>query len=411
MSKLAILHYMPLEYYPPVTNLIDYIANNQLANFERIEVYSCENIKNRNPYNLSTTINEAHKKIELHRAPFPKNADNNVKRLYKYIYFNLVTLIRLVLFKPNNLLYFESYSAWPAYVYTKYVNRKCAIFIHNHEYASPEWYATTMRQVSYFHALEKKWLYPHAKWISETNNERLQLFRTDHPYLRVEQLEIMPNYPPRSWQQQVQQPPSPHQPLNLSTTQPLNPSTPHPLKLVYVGSLSFESTYIKEFCEWIMAMKGRFELNIYAYNLHTDVHNYLTELGSLFINYYSSGIEYNEQPNILTQNQVGVILYKPHDENYTYNAPNKLFEYLACNLDVWVPENIEGPKPYITKNISPKVIPVNFEDLTQFNWEEAIKRINLTQLSNVYFCEPIYEKLILKILKRETSKSKSHKTN
>jgi len=268
-----------------------------------------------------------------------------------------------------------------------------------------------MKQVTYFHTLEKKWLYPHAKWISETNNERLQLFRTDHPYLRVEQLEIMPNYPPRSWQQQVQQPPSPHQPLNLSTTQPLNPLTPQPLKIVYVGSLSLENTYLKEFCEWVIGFDGKIQFDIFSFNLHKDVELYISSINKNYISLQKDGIEYKSIPSIISKYDVGIIFYKAYSHNVVNCVSNKFYEYLACGLDIWFSSIMQSTHSLITSNSYPKVIPVNFEDLNNFNWEEAIKRINLTQLSNVYFCEPIYEKLILKILKREASKSKSHKTN
>ena len=61
MKKLAVIHYMPLEYYPPVTNFLNVAAN---YNFKQIKVWSTHNIKNRAPF-----IN---KDIKINRAPFPK---------------------------------------------------------------------------------------------------------------------------------------------------------------------------------------------------------------------------------------------------------------------------------------------------------------------------------------------------
>lgn len=52
-----------------------------------------------------------------------------------------------------------------------------------------------------------------------------------------------------------------------------------------------------------------------------------------------SGINYSDLPGVIRAYDVGVILYNGHIANYVFNAPNKLFEYLACGLDVWSPSN------------------------------------------------------------------------
>jgi len=383
MSKLAILHYLPLEYYPPITNLIDYIAKERINNFNKVQVYSTHNIKGREEYqaNKYTTLN-------IKRSPLPKETDKSFIRLFKYLHFNLATLISLIINRPNSLLYYESYSAWPAYLYTKHINRTCKLFIHFHEYASKEWYATTMRQVKYFHKLEKKWLYQHATWISQTNTNRLAFFHQDHPSLKTEQLKIIPNYPPKSWRTLSMN-------SSLDTGGKLNNE---PIKLVYVGSLSFQSTYLKELCNWVLKQGGMVQFDVYAYNIYKDVKSYLQDIDSPWVNYYEQGIEYQEQPKLLRQYDVGLILYKAHNQNYTYNAPNKLFEYLACNLDVWYPNVLQGPKPYISNKIFPKVVPINFEDLYNFDWQEATDKTNCKFKPSTYYNERVYEGMVNSIL-------------
>ncbi len=405
MFKLAILHYLPLEYYPPVTNLIDYIANERSEDFKKVKVYSCHNTKGRNTYRsadreINKTINPTNKLstyrpndlttyeptdlIKLIRSPFPKETDNSLIRLLKYLHYNLVTLIGLITYRPGNLLYYESYSVWPAFIYTRYFNRKCRIYIHNHEYALKEWYTGTMKQVRYFHQLEKRWLYPRAQWISQTNADRLQFFHQDHPNLKKEQLKIMPNYPPKRWNSDQRK----------GNNQPISQSSNQPIKLIYVGSLSFQSTYLKELCEWVLTQNGKIQFDVYAYNLYEDVKEYLKTLHTPYINYYAQGIEYNDQPKVLIQYDVGLILYKAHNQNYTYNAPNKLFEYLACGLDVWYPSVLKGPQPYNTKNTYPKVLPVNFEQIASFDYQKAIDKTGMTYKPSEYFCESIYKDLV-----------------
>ncbi|MBI9062176.1 MAG: hypothetical protein JEZ14_09310 [Marinilabiliaceae bacterium] len=453
MSKLAILHYLPLEYYPPVTNLIDYIANERSEDFKRVKVFSCKNVKGRIDFKVdkrfvgqevegkrvqgaryeveegkeyevecdikSEVRSQKSRKVKckthggnnlsaknyqlltIFRSSFPKETDNNLTRLFKYLHFNLITIVSLITYRPTDLLYFESYSAWPAYIYTRYFNRNCRLFIHNHEYASKQWYTTTMRQVKYFHSLEKKWLYPQAIWISQTNEDRLKFFHQDHPNLKQEQLKIMPNYPPRSWKVNLEDNGLGEGRKTSTSQQHISPNTDKlkPLKLVYVGSLSFQTTYLKELCEWVLNHNGKVQFDIYAYNLYEDVKTYLNELGSSFINYFEQGIEYNDQPKVLSQYDVGLILYKAHNPNYTYNAPNKLFEYLACDLDVWYPHVLKGPQPYNTANTYPKVIPVYFEQLNQFDWKTATDRSRCKHQPSKYFCEEVYSELIDEIVK------------
>lgn len=378
--KFAFLHYLPLEYYPPVTNLIDYLAGERMDNFKKIKIYSSHNVKGRSEYQPRKLIANSQQLPAISRSPFPKETDNSLIRLFKYLHYNILTLIGLITCRPNNLLYYESYSAWPAYVYTRYFNRKCRLFIHFHEYASKAWYRTTMRQVRYFHRLEKKWLFPRAEWISQTNEDRLQLFHQDHPYLKFGQLKIMPNYPPKVWQ-------------NLRSKLH-DASPPSVLKMVYVGSISFQSTYIREVCQWVNTLEGKVLIDIYAFNLHRDVLEFLKSLNSPFIRFFDQGIEYNAQPTVLSKYQVGLILYKAHNLNYTYNAPNKLFEYLACGLDVWYPAVLHGPRPYQTSNTYPKVTSVDFENLMAFDWAAAIDRSGCSNQPSVYYCEEVYKVLV-----------------
>lgn len=410
MPKLAILHYMPLEYYPPVTNFIDYLASIEGDRAMDAVVYTCHNVKDRKPYtphptphtlqatpyNLHPTSYPLHPTpynlpptsyklnpiaYKIHRSPFPKEKDSSIIRLFKYLHFNILTLLKLVLQRPEVLFYYESYSAWPAYIYSRFFNRRCRIFIHNHEYADKKWYTTTMRQVCYYHKLEKKWLYPRAEWISQTNEDRLTMFHNDHPYLKKEQLKVMPNYPPRWWS-------------NKTTTGNNNNGV---LKLVYVGSLSFQATYIKEVCEWVIKQNGAVTLDVYAYNLHDEVNVFLQNINSDYVIYHNQGVEYDHQPDILSHYDVGLILYKPHSKNYIYNAPNKLFEYLACNIDVWFSDKLIGPLPYIRVDVYPKVIPVDFEHLEHFEWQKAAEKGTCEYKPSEYFCEEVYGELVRRL--------------
>lgn len=406
--KLAIIHYQPLEYYPPVTNLIDYLAKRPSDRFISVRIYTCINVKGRQKYSCrqedigleinknkkikeTTTINKSHSSFSITRSSFPKESDNGLTRLLKYLHYNLLTLIGLIFYRPNKLIYYESYSVWPVYIYTKYFNRKCHLFIHNHEYESKKEYEKMMTTVKYYHTLEKKWLYPKAQWISQTNADRLKLFHQDHPLISKEVLKVMPNYPPRSWQTKRMGKNEIYKSQKLNTIG----HQPKAIKMVYVGSLSFQSTYLKEVCEWVQKQDGKVQFDVFAYNLYSDIKTYLQELNSPYINYYEQGIEYNEQPKLLDKYQVGLILYKSHNQNFTFNAPNKLFEYLACGLDVWYPDVLQGPQAYNTSNTYPKVVAVDFEQLNAFNWQQAIDKTDCEYKPAEYYCEDVYKQLVI----------------
>lgn len=393
MIKIAIIHYLPLEYYPPVTNLMDTLAGTHPKKIESIKVYSCHDVKGREKYQPHST-EKSTKCIAIRRSPFPRDTDNALIRLYKYIHFNLFTLVGLLLQRPTSILYFESYSAWPTYIYSRFFNRKCRIFIHNHEYADKGWYATTMHQVRYFHRLEKKWLYPRAVWNSQTNSDRLQFFHNDHPTLRPETLRIMPNYPPRSWKFQIE------------TVSPGTPKLhkPNILKIVYVGSLSFHNTYLKEFCNWVIQQNGRVQFDIYAYNLYNNVKEYLNNLGSPNINYFDDGLEYNNIPMVISNYDVGIIFYKAYSQNVINCISNKFYEYFACGLDVWFSAVMKSTHRHATDNTYPKLIPVDFEDLHQFDWQVAINKKGMTQKPSEYFCEDAFQPLIKELFAEQLNR-------
>jgi len=373
-NKLHIVHYYPLEFFPPITNLLDYLSN-ELNEYEII-IYTTHNNLQRKPYNNN--------KIKIVRYPFPYKTDGKLIKLYKYIIFFISTLFKIIIDKPDKLLYYESISSWPAYVYKKYINPKCKIFIHYHEYASQDWYNKYMKLVSNFHKHEKSFLYTYATWISQTNHHRLRLFHKDNQNIKSNILKIMPNYPPKSWGNE-----------NTRTKKSYN-------RIVYIGSLSFESTYIKEFCYWILNQEY-FIFEIYAYNLHNDVKEYLNKVQNSKITFHNGGIEYDEIPLKLKEFDIGIILHKAFNENYKYNATNKLFEYLAIGLDVWFPDELIGCQDYVSINSFPKVIPVDFKKLNTFNWKKAINRIGLRQNKETFYCEDVYKELVEELANERTT--------
>ena len=354
---------MPLEYYPPVTNFLNVMVKHAFF----VKVWTTHNTKKRITYH-----NEKLKTIN--RSPFPEKSDNVLERIFKYFYFNISCFIGLVKYKPKAILYYESYSVYPVFLYMKFFGKATKLYIHYHEYEDRESYKNGMKLVKYYHELEKKFLYGRASWISQTNKERLHMFASDHPKLPSEVLKIMPNYPPKIWSSQVNG---------------KSKASKDIIRTVYVGSLSLKDTFIREYCDWVLKQNGKVCFHVYAYNLDDDTIEYLSSLNTDYIVFYTKGVEYNKMPALLADYDIGLILYKAHTKNYKHNAPNKLFEYLACKLLVLYPDVMSGMALYQSDN----VIRLNFEQIPSFN---EIKKYfsNKTDLKSSYNAKTALQPLI-----------------
>ena len=354
---------MPLEYYPPVTNFLNVMVKHAFF----VKVWTTHNTKKRITYH-----NEKLKTIN--RSPFPEKSDNVLERIFKYFYFNISCFIGLIKYKPEAILYYESYSVYPVFLYMKFFGKATKLYIHYHEYEDRESYKNGMKLVKYYHELEKKFLYKRASWISQTNKERLHMFASDHPKLPSEVLKIMPNYPPKIWSSQVNG---------------KSKASKDIIRTVYVGSLSLKDTFIREYCDWVLKQNGKVCFHVYAYNLDDDTIEYLSSLNTDYIVFYTKGVEYNKMPALLADYDIGLILYKAHTKNYKHNAPNKLFEYLACKLLVLYPDVMSGMALYQSDN----VIRLNFEQIPSFN---EIKKYfsNKTDLKSSYNAKTALQPLI-----------------
>jgi len=311
--------------------------------------------------------------VTIHRLGAKRKQTSFTGRAWHYWRFYSLTLWRMIRTRPFVVLYFESFSAFPAYVYKKYIYRKSKLFIHYHEYMTPQEYEGGMWLVKWFHKLEKK-IYGKARWISHTNAARMERFVGDMKGVGLPEKLIFPNYPPRSWSQAVK---------SISEGE---------LKTVYIGAFSLDTMYVKEFAGWVVAQQGAVSWDIYSLNITEEARAYIKSLPGDWVKIHP-GIEYYDLPDILTKYDVGLILYTGHIPNWVDNAPNKLFEYWSVGLDVWLPEKMNGSLSFVTTSTYPKVVAVNFQKLEYFDWKVAVDKSGLEYASSPYFCEDVYRPL------------------
>ena len=366
-----IIHFQPLELYPPVMNLLNSFGTfREGGSFVVLSTHSTRKaVSNFEPGN---------KKIKIIRLGKTGSALPVVIRYLNYIYFYASSLLLLMLYKPAAILYYETLSSYPVYLYKKYFSRRVPLFIHYHEYTSASEYQTGMKLVSFFHSKEKK-LYPKADWISHTNEGRLACFLVDEKLADRHNTYVLPNYPPKSWN---------HKPAFTEDC---------PLKIVYAGALSTDTMYTEVFANWVHSQNGKVVWDIYSNNVTDEAISFLKKMNSGFIRLLN-GVDYAGLGKILPLYRTGVILYNGHIPNYVLNAPNKLFEYLACGLDVWFPDAMTGCLPYCTSKTYPIVMPLDFQNEDSFHIDTLTKREGYTYKPSSYFYENIYPVLIQKIM-------------
>lgn len=366
---IVVIHFHPLELYPPVCNLLNYLTKNPGSN---IIVITTENDKGKKLAAYSNTSG----KVLINRAPAISSKSRF--RLFQYLFFYLNTLRLLIKHRPRSVLYFDTISSWPALIYKRMRGPSLQLLAHYHEYVSPNEYAGNMLLVKIMHRIEAK-MYTHSySWISQTNEVRLQKMIRDNSLENMGQsvFHTMPNYPSIDW---------------IKNERSFF-GTPKKNRLVYLGALGYDTMYLKEVTDWVIQYKDHFTLDFFAYNIDEKAKEFLDSIQQDCIR-FRGGVNYEELPHLLTDYDIGLVIYKPVSDNWIYNAPNKVFEYLACGLDVWFAKTMTFTLTLAREDVYPKIIPVDFEKLDKFNFEKAVNREGLMLKTSQYFYEGVYEEV------------------
>jgi hypothetical protein len=331
--QLVIIHFQPIEFYPPVQNFISVLLNSGIQ--KEVLIISTTQAK-LNDFNLNADS------IKILRKNV--HSSSRVIRFFKYLNFYIWTLSKLICLRPRKVLYFETISAFPAIVY-KLLWRNIHLLVHYHEYSTLVEFQIGMQLVKWNHLLEVK-NYSRFAWISHTNIKRIELFKKDNQNITKEICHVMPNYPLSNWTSNEKK-----------ITKRLK-SENQPIRLVYIGALSIEDTYILEILQFVIDHSDKYDLEVFSFHFSDALNNLINNRKSQNIK-FSGPINYNDIPKVLKEKDVGLIFYKGNTPNYIHNAPNKLFEYLACGLDVWFPKEMQGCYEYAS-NKNPKVIMIDF---------------------------------------------------
>jgi len=365
MSTFYIFHFRPLEYYPPIQNLLACINQS-----EKMGMVYC--------YSTRGKLDEIHpgKKVRIYR--WGKVGGSKLSLWVTYLIYNLSSIAFLFMKRPTKVMYVESLSAFPVYFYKRFINPKSEVYIHYHEYTTVKEYQKVSPVEQFFHAKEKL-LYPKAVWISHTNQVRLSKFLADENLNFDSEIHrTMPNYPAQKWARANQK-------WKQGET----------LKMIFVGySASKVGSYLKELIGYLIHTDISIELSLYCLQRNEFLNNLQGKHGNLNV-VIKEAIPYAGLPQVLSQQHIGLILYKAKSPNYIYNAPNKLFEYLSCGLDVWYPNEMQGIYEYDSK-LQPKVLRLDFKRLEKYTLKELIQP-TYSRNKFTYFAEDVYINLIEKV--------------
>ena len=364
-DRIIIIHFQPLERYPPIINLLDYLRTIAV---EDIVVISTGN----DTGSIFREYKSRSENVKVKRTP--AIVPNSVFRIFSYLFFNASSFFFLLRYQPKSVLYFETISSWPAIMYKKLRGNKVKLLVHYHEYLNPVEYTQNMRLVRKMYKLEDNLFSGHYSWISHTNENRLNNFIKDHHLEKDNQsvFHVMPNYPSKYWAKGETS-------FNSSNK----------IRLVYIGSLGLETMYLKELVTWVQSHKESLSLDFYSHNVDEAAKTFLESINDGCIVLHK-GCDYEQLPRILKNYDVGLVIYKPVSENWIQNAPNKVFEYLACGLDVWFSKTITYTLSIARDDVYPKIIPVDFDNLKELNIQKAIKRDGIKLKSDDFFYENIY---------------------
>lgn len=334
--RIAYLHALPIEYYPPAINTLRILASHPGWS---VRAWSTDNARG---------LDEFRDDCLSVARPWSANPDDPMPvRLASHAVWNTRSAIGIAEWKPDALISVEPHSALAAWLYYKILRGSAPLLIHHHEYySSSDFQAPGMRSLRRPGRLERSDLFPRATWISQTNPSRMRLLRERTPQITDAQARILPNYPPSKWVERAR------------TARALRENSP--LRLVYLGSASLEDTFIEQVLEWVAANPQKTTLHIVGDNVSPRVWEYADSLNAPNITTERSGIEYDKLPELLKTFDAGLVLYKGNTENFVHNVPNKAIEYLAAGLEVWYPPEMAAMQLFHRDNPSLAMREVDF---------------------------------------------------
>jgi hypothetical protein len=337
--RIAYIHVLPLEYYPPATTTLDILSRQ--PGWE-VRAWSSRNTRD------ATEWRSAHAVVQ--RPTQGSTTSPLPRRIAGYLNWHLRTARHVSRWKPDVVISIEPHSALATWLYYHVFRGNARLFVHHHEYYAPEDLKSAgMRLVRSTRRLERGDLFNRAEWISQTNEYRLHLLKQWNSNVADDKGRVLPNYPPEEWIQRARR---------------LKPkSEERRTRFLYLGSASLEDTFLGEVSEWIAARPENATLHVTGNNIAPGVWDKLRSLNASNITLDEAGWPYELIPERLSAFDVGLVLYRGITQNFVYNVPNKAIEYLAGGLEVWYPPEMRAMVGFRSEHPHLRIREMNFLDL------------------------------------------------
>jgi hypothetical protein len=328
-KSIVVLHFNVIEKYPPVLNFLrDF--NSQRPEF-KIYVFTT--------YNNSKYSNFKTFGSSIYR--FGIISFNFLFRYLTFLFYNGLSFFCLLLFRPEIILVYETFSVFPAFIYSK-VYKKTIIHLHFHEYVSLSEKKSSSLYMKFLFYCEQCLL--KVASCSHTNDDRKFLQLRDSPGINSSSVLVFPYFPPYYWWE------------NYGIYKKKYESGC--LKLLYIGSLDSETMYLEQILSLVKSHPFEVSLTLFCPSISATTKNILELYKSSNIS-LNEVLDYDILPSVLIQFDVGLVLYKGHIPNYVFNVPNKVYEYLSCGLHILVDRSLITS----TKLGFQQVLSVNFMSL------------------------------------------------
>ncbi len=337
--RIAYVHVLPLEYYPPAINTLELLARE--AGWE-VRAWSSRNLRDSSEWS-SPRVHVERPALNAPGALLPF-------RITGYLNWHFPTARDIARWKPHVVMSVEPHSALATWMYYRMFSGGARLFIHHHEYyAAADFSSEGMRLLRATRKLERNDLWRRAEWISQTNVHRLRLLRESTPAISEHVGHVYPNYPPLEWGNRAKR-----------ARRPRDDSR---IRFLYLGSASLEDAFIAEAAEWIASRPDETSLHVVGNNIASDVWAKLRSLGASNITLDDNGWNYDAIPEHLADFDIGLILYRGNTQNFIYNVPNKAIEYLAGELEVWYPREMRGLADFHASHPDLRMREMNFSGL------------------------------------------------
>lgn len=341
--KIAYIHQLPLEIYPPATNALSLLAKQ--AGWE-VGAWSSANRKGLPTHSADS--------VSVSRPAFPGPECGSVRRLVGFLLWHFRVARELARWRPDVLISIEPHSALAVWMYFHLFRGSARLFIHHHEYYAPaDFLEAGSRTSRLCHRFEKSDLFTRAEWVSQTNETRLRMMQADCAAVTASKGRIWPNYPRCEWVARAA----------ANRRDALAKPQNDPLRLVCVGSLSFQDTFIRDVVEWVAGRPGVASLHLCGHNVKPDVWEWIDTLAAPNISADHAGCAYDALPDLLVGFDVALVLYKGNTLNFVHNVPNKAVEALACGLEVWYPPEMEGMRLFHKRHSWLRLKEIDFKNL------------------------------------------------